>query len=33
MSKHILFGSDKRLRQDYLEYARRNYRAAPPAAG
>jgi len=25
MSKHILFGSDKRLRQDYLEYARRNY--------
>jgi methionine synthase I (cobalamin-dependent) len=33
MSKHILFGSDKRLRQDYLEYARRNYRAAPPASG
>jgi betaine-homocysteine S-methyltransferase len=28
MSKHILFGSDKRLRQDYLEYARRNYRHA-----
>ena len=26
MSKHILFGSDKRLRQDALEYARRNYR-------
>ena len=25
MSKHILFGTDKRLRQDYLEYARRNY--------
>jgi betaine-homocysteine S-methyltransferase len=33
MSKHILFGSDKRLRQDYLEYARRNYRSAPPASG
>jgi betaine-homocysteine S-methyltransferase len=33
MSKHILFGSDKRLRQDYLEYARRNYRAASPASG
>jgi betaine-homocysteine S-methyltransferase len=31
MSKHILFGSDKRLRQDYLEYARKNYRA--PASG
>jgi betaine-homocysteine S-methyltransferase len=31
MSKHILFGSDKRLRQDYLDYARRNYRA--PASG
>ena len=31
MSKHILFGSDKRLRQDYLEYARRNYRK--PASG
>jgi methionine synthase I (cobalamin-dependent) len=29
MSKHILFGSDKRLRQDYLEYARRNYARAP----
>ena len=28
MSKHILFGTDKRLRQDYLEYARRNYRHA-----
>jgi len=28
MSKHILFGTDKRLRQDYLEYARRNYRNA-----
>ena len=28
MSKHILFGSDKRLRQDYLEYAKRNYRHA-----
>jgi betaine-homocysteine S-methyltransferase len=26
MSKHILFGTDKRLRQDGLEYARRNYR-------
>jgi hypothetical protein len=26
MSKHILFGTDKRLRQDSLEYARRNYR-------
>jgi betaine-homocysteine S-methyltransferase len=26
MSKHILFGTDKRLRQDALEYARRNYR-------
>ena len=25
MSKHILFGSDKRLRQDNLEYGRRNY--------
>ena len=33
MSKHILFGSDKRLRQDYLEYARRNYRPAAPASG
>jgi betaine-homocysteine S-methyltransferase len=32
MSKHILFGSDKRLRQDYLEYARRNYRT-PAASG
>jgi len=32
MSKHILFGSDKRLRQDYLEYARRNYRK-PTASG
>jgi betaine-homocysteine S-methyltransferase len=29
MSKHILFGTDKRLRQDYLEYARRNYGTAP----
>ena len=28
MSKHILFGTDKRLRQDYLEYAKRNYRHA-----
>jgi betaine-homocysteine S-methyltransferase len=28
MSKHILFGSDKRLRQDYLDYAKRNYRHA-----
>jgi len=28
MSKHILFGTDKRLRQDYLEYARRNYQHA-----
>jgi len=33
MSKHILFGTDKRLRQDYLEYARRNYRPAAPASG
>src|SRR5689334_14309937 len=33
MSKHILFGTDKRLRQDYLEYAKRNYQAAPPATG
>jgi len=32
MSEHILFGSDKRLRQDYLEYARRNYRT-PAASG
>src|SRR5712664_2946472 len=32
MSKHILFGTDKRLRQDYLEYARRNYRS-PAASG
>ncbi len=30
MSKHILFGTDKHLRQDYLEYARRNYRIASP---
>ena len=34
MSKHILFGTDKRLRQDSLEYGRRNYRnASPPASG
>jgi betaine-homocysteine S-methyltransferase len=33
MSKHILFGSDKRLRQDYLEYGRRNYRSTPSASG
>src|SRR5882762_5461709 len=33
MSKHILFGSDKRLRQDYLEYARRNYRSARAPSG
>jgi betaine-homocysteine S-methyltransferase len=33
MSKHILFGTDKRLRQDNLEYGRRNYRRAPPASG
>jgi len=33
MSKHILFGTDKRLRQDYLEYARRTYGSAPPASG
>ena len=33
MSKHILFGSDKRLRQDYLEYARRNYRPTTPTSG
>jgi betaine-homocysteine S-methyltransferase len=26
MSKHILFGTDKRLRQEALEYARRTYR-------
>ncbi len=26
MSKHILFGTDKRLRQDALQYAKRNYR-------
>jgi betaine-homocysteine S-methyltransferase len=26
MSKHILFGSDKRLRQANLEYGKRNYR-------
>jgi betaine-homocysteine S-methyltransferase len=26
MSKHILFGTDKRLRQANLEYGRRNYR-------
>src|SRR5881296_1554564 len=32
MSKHILFGTDKRLRQDYLEYARRNY-SSPAASG
>jgi betaine-homocysteine S-methyltransferase len=32
MSKHILFGSDRRLRQDYLEYARRTYRSSPPPA-
>jgi betaine-homocysteine S-methyltransferase len=33
MSKHILFGTDKGLRQDYLEYAKRNYRtAATPSA-
>ena len=31
MSKHILFGTDKRLRQDALEYARRNYRFPRPA--
>ena len=30
MSKHILFGTDKRLRQDALEYARRNYRFPAP---
>ena len=33
MSKHILFGTDKRLRQDYLEYARRTYRSAPSPSG
>jgi len=33
MSKHIHFGTDKRLRQDYLEYARRHYRSAPSASG
>ena len=26
MSKHILFGTDKRLRQEALEYAKRNYK-------
>ncbi len=33
MSKHILFGSDQRLRQENLEYGRRNYRSMPPAPG
>jgi betaine-homocysteine S-methyltransferase len=33
MSKHILFGTDKKLRQDYLEYARRNYGLASPPPG
>jgi len=33
MSKHILFGTDTRLRQDNLEYGRRNYRSASPASG
>src|SRR5919108_409129 len=40
MSKHILFGTDKRLRQDSLEYGRRNYSRGgaamaptPPALG
>jgi methionine synthase I (cobalamin-dependent) len=33
MSKHILFGTDKRLRQESLEYGRRNYRSASPASG
>jgi betaine-homocysteine S-methyltransferase len=32
MSKHILFGTDKRLRQDSLEYGRRNYQSAAPRA-
>jgi betaine-homocysteine S-methyltransferase len=31
MSKHILFGTDKRLRQDSLEYGRRNYSSGGPA--
>jgi betaine-homocysteine S-methyltransferase len=33
MSKHILFGTDKRLRQESLEYGRRNYRSVSPASG
>jgi len=33
MSKHILFGTDKRLRQDNLEYGRRNYRTARAPSG
>ena len=33
MSKHILFGTDKRLRQDNLDYGRQNYQYAPPASG
>ena len=33
MSKHILFGTDKRLRQDNLEYGRRNYRSATSTSG
>jgi betaine-homocysteine S-methyltransferase len=33
VSKHILFGNDRRLRQDYLEYARRAYRPPSPAPG
>jgi hypothetical protein len=33
MSKHILFGTDKRLRQESLEYGRRNYQFVPPPSG
>ena len=32
MSKHILFGSDKRLWQRNLEYGRQTYGAAGPAS-
>src|SRR3989475_7494851 len=33
MSKHILFGSDKRLRPDYLQYPRPNYPSARAPSG
>ena len=33
MSKHILFGTDKRLRQENLAYGRRNYKSVPPPSG